>query len=235
MLAKLGVGNAHPGGYGATLEQLKHWPIAPGSRVLEVGCGTGRTACHLARNGCVVTALDFREDMLAKAVKRAAEEGVSVHFVQGDARRLPFAAHGFDVVFLESVTLFAGVYEPVKEYYRVLKSGGALYDREMMALNLPSPELLYEAKDLYGFDMLPTQQEWLRIFEQAGFREVLCWNPGKLSQKVGEDESLYPDFGQTPDQDTLINPELWQTALRYHQMIEKYGDDLGYGLFVSKK
>ncbi|UUZ83362.1 hypothetical protein LJK88_05535 [Paenibacillus sp. P26] len=37
MVAKLGVGGAHPGGFEATLEQLQRFPIPPGSRVLDVG------------------------------------------------------------------------------------------------------------------------------------------------------------------------------------------------------
>ena len=75
MLAKLGVGNAHPGGFGETIEQLKNYPIEKGKRVLEVGCGTGRTACFLAEQGCEVTAVDIRPEIIAKAIKELRSRG----------------------------------------------------------------------------------------------------------------------------------------------------------------
>ncbi|MCL6606348.1 MAG: class I SAM-dependent methyltransferase [Paenibacillus sp.] len=44
----------------------------------------------------------------------------------------------FDVVFVESVTVFTKVSSPLGVYYRVLKPGGILYDHEM-ALTRKSP------------------------------------------------------------------------------------------------
>ena len=66
MLSRLGMGSAHPGGFEATLRMLKNYPIQPGSRILEVGCGTGRTACHLSEMGYQVTAIDLNENMIKK-------------------------------------------------------------------------------------------------------------------------------------------------------------------------
>ncbi|GAE08518.1 ubiquinone/menaquinone biosynthesis methyltransferase UbiE [Paenibacillus sp. JCM 10914] len=70
MLSKLGMGSAHPGGFEATLRMLKNYPIQSNSRILEVGCGTGRTSCHLAGLGYEVTAVDLNENMIKKARKR---------------------------------------------------------------------------------------------------------------------------------------------------------------------
>lgn len=60
MIAAMGEGAAHPGGYKGTLAFLDGVDIPPGLRVLEVGCGTGRTACLLAQKGAKVTAMDRR-------------------------------------------------------------------------------------------------------------------------------------------------------------------------------
>ena len=65
--------------------------------ILDVGTGTGRAALFLARGGAHVTAVDASEQMLAVARYRAAEQGLRVRFVQGDAHALDFKSRSFDV------------------------------------------------------------------------------------------------------------------------------------------
>ena len=54
-------------------------------QVLEVGAGTGRVSCFLARRGAAVTGLEPSARMLERARARAAESRVDVRWVQGDA------------------------------------------------------------------------------------------------------------------------------------------------------
>ena len=61
--------------------------MEPG-RALDIGCGTGRDAVYLTKQGWRVTGIDFAEDALAKARQRAADEGMLVEWVQGDIGRL---------------------------------------------------------------------------------------------------------------------------------------------------
>jgi len=61
--------------------------LAPGDRVLDIGCGTGRHSIELARRGFRVTGLDISEGMLDEARRRAGEAGVDVNWVQADATR----------------------------------------------------------------------------------------------------------------------------------------------------
>jgi SAM-dependent methyltransferase len=64
-------------------------PDAPvPGRALDVGCGSGRDAVYLAKRGWRVTAVDFVENALARAERRAAEEGVEVQWVRGEAAEL---------------------------------------------------------------------------------------------------------------------------------------------------
>lgn len=65
--------------------------------VLDVGTGTGRAALLLARGGANVTAVDASNEMLAIARRRAADEGVSIRFLPGDAHSLEFPDRSFDV------------------------------------------------------------------------------------------------------------------------------------------
>ena len=50
--------------------------VAPGTRVLDVGCGVGRWSRQLAARGAVVTGVDLSPTMIAQAESRAAAEGV---------------------------------------------------------------------------------------------------------------------------------------------------------------
>ncbi len=67
-------------------------------RVVDLGCGTGANAVHLAGLGFEVTGVDFSAVALAKAEARAAEAGVECRFVLGDliADAIPGVAGPFD-------------------------------------------------------------------------------------------------------------------------------------------
>jgi ubiquinone/menaquinone biosynthesis C-methylase UbiE len=59
----------------------------PGSRILDMGCGTGRHAVELARWGYQVTGVDVSSGMLSEA-KRAAEKArVQVEWIKVDATK----------------------------------------------------------------------------------------------------------------------------------------------------
>ncbi len=61
--------------------------FAPGARVLELGCGTGEDALHLAARGVSVVATDASGAMVAETVRKARDAGLS-RLV--DARRVSF-------------------------------------------------------------------------------------------------------------------------------------------------
>lgn len=50
--------------------------FAPGARLLDLGCGTGLDAVHLARRGFRVTATDLSPAMVARTRERARQQGV---------------------------------------------------------------------------------------------------------------------------------------------------------------
>jgi SAM-dependent methyltransferase len=66
-----------------------------GRSILDVGTGTGRAAILLARRGARVTGIDASDAMLQVARQRAADEGMSVTFLAGDAHRLEFPDRAF--------------------------------------------------------------------------------------------------------------------------------------------
>lgn len=83
--------------------------ITPTDRVLDIGCGTGRTtrlAANLATHGHA-TGLDLSAPMLARARRIAAADGVAnITFQRGDAQVYPLPDNGFDVAISRGGVMF---------------------------------------------------------------------------------------------------------------------------------
>ena len=63
-------------------------PLPPG-RALDLGSGTGRNANYLAGRGWDAVGVEMSGYAVEVARRKAAEQGVSARFVQGDVTRLP--------------------------------------------------------------------------------------------------------------------------------------------------
>jgi SAM-dependent methyltransferase len=101
--------------------------IKPGSRVLDVACGTGNAAIPAARAGGVVTGVDIATNSLGQARKRAAEQNLQIRFDEGDVEELPYKDQEFDIV----MSMFGAMFAPrpervVSELIRVCKPGGQI-------------------------------------------------------------------------------------------------------------
>jgi SAM-dependent methyltransferase len=105
--------------------------LAPGERVLDLGCGAGTdslVAAQMVGAGGDVTGIDMTAPMLAKARAAATEMGMSnVEFVEGEAEQLPFSDASFDVVISNGVIDLVPDKDAVfAELYRVLAPGGRM-------------------------------------------------------------------------------------------------------------
>ena len=101
--------------------------VRPGSRLLDVGCGSGQLALIAARNGVDATGVDIAENLIERARERARVEGLSARFHEADAEDLPFADAAFDVVTSLAGAMFAPRPEVVaEEILRVCRPGGTI-------------------------------------------------------------------------------------------------------------
>lgn len=74
------------------------WLPEPPADVLDADCGTGTLSVLLAEHGYCVTAVDVSSEMVQRARAKAAERGVAIEFVHGDAADLDAAPGSIDVV-----------------------------------------------------------------------------------------------------------------------------------------
>ena len=70
----------------------------PRGRALDVACGRGRNAIHLAAHGYAVDAMDISGVALAGARERAEAAGVAVNWIETDLDRPDIARDAYDVI-----------------------------------------------------------------------------------------------------------------------------------------
>ena len=139
--------------------------LAPGERVLEVGCGSGvflPLLAHAVGPGGRVVGLDHAPAFVAEVRARVAAEGLdgSVAVEEGDAYRLPFPDAAFDAAHCERVLMHLD--DPtaaLREMRRVVRPGGRVVavEPDWGALRLDHP-------DRAAFDLLYAR--WLTRIRQ---------------------------------------------------------------------
>lgn len=103
--------------------------IAPGMKVLDLGCGDGTTAIPAAKLGAEVQGVDIARNLVEAGNARAKAEGLTnITFREGDAINLnDIADESFDLV----VSVFGAMFAPqpfdvAKEMFRVTRRGGRI-------------------------------------------------------------------------------------------------------------
>ena len=120
------------------VEQAEHWreelilsgtKLAPGTRLLEVGCGVGAVLGILgdAFPGVVLSGVDIEDRQLGAARAHLADLGLQADLRKADATALPYEDASFDHVWM--MWFLEHVPDPVaalKEARRVLVPGGRI-------------------------------------------------------------------------------------------------------------
>jgi arsenite methyltransferase len=107
---------------------------APGTQVLELGCGPGFYACRLSQEYPQIhtTGVDLSERLIARAKSRAARRSLeNCTFAHGDVHTLRDRSNSVDAIVVSRLFLIVRNREAVlNEIFRVLKPGGRCFIAE---------------------------------------------------------------------------------------------------------
>lgn len=155
--------------------------IKSSDKVLDIGCGRGRIAGHVARfSKAHVTGMNIDDEQLSQARKFAKEANLEdrVTFKKIDMNDipLPFEAESFNAIYhVQAFSYSKDLYKLAKDLYRILKSGGRISCCDWVTLDNFDPKnkehvrLVNETKIILGAVGTPSKDEYLDAFKQAGF------------------------------------------------------------------
>jgi 2-polyprenyl-3-methyl-5-hydroxy-6-metoxy-1,4-benzoquinol methylase len=101
------------------------------TKILDIGCGTGRHSRELAKRGYTVTGVDLSESLLNRAKELAKKANLNIDFQVQDARKLNFS-NQFDLVIMICEGAFALMetdemnYEILRNATNALKENGKI-------------------------------------------------------------------------------------------------------------
>ncbi|MYL32919.1 methyltransferase domain-containing protein [Pontibacillus yanchengensis] len=223
ILAKFGIGGAHPGGLPLTKQIFAMENIHPDMKVLDLGCGTGQTAEYISTTfGCEVTALDNHPLMVQKANNRFDTTSLPVHIVHGDAQNLEFKDFSFDMILAESVIAFTDISKTLAEINRVVKRKGCCLLIEMIANQELEQEIKSTIEEVYGIQHVLTEDQWLDKLHKSGFTNIQV-----LPTITSLHNTEITDINISNDI-TLEDYDIWD---KHAHITETYASHIGYRVF----
>ncbi|APE30299.1 methyltransferase type 11 [Halomonas aestuarii] len=141
-----GIDQLHLGGRRASRALAALGELAPGARVLDVGCGTGGASRLLAAElGCEVTGLDITAAFVEVAgwLSRATGLDDRTRFLCADAARVPLPDASLEVVWCQHALMnMPDAAAVLAEWRRLLVPGGRVLLHEVVAGQDASPLML---------------------------------------------------------------------------------------------
>jgi SAM-dependent methyltransferase len=159
--------------------EIPNWlALTNTSSVLEIGCGSGVYALHVARTiGCQITGLDINALGIRTANQLASNSGMGgkVRFEVCDvAKPLPFPNESFDAVFSNDVLCHVpGRSAVFGELYRVLKPGvGRMLFSDALIIGGVISHDEIAARSSIGYYLFSPPGENERLLLEAGFTSL---------------------------------------------------------------
>ncbi len=163
-------------------QMMKDLNLKHEDRVLDIGCGKGRIAAHVARvSHAHVTGINIDDEQLKYAKQFTLEKGLEeqTNFQKRDMNELPFPFEdgSFHAVYhVQAFSYSKDLNKLLKEIHRILKPGGRMSSCDWATLDNYNPKdaehvrLVEKIKPLLGAVSTPSKEEYLTAFKQAEFK-----------------------------------------------------------------
>jgi SAM-dependent methyltransferase len=172
-----GEASLHPGGVASTERLFGKLSVSHEDYVLEIGCGSAKDLCKLVENhDCRAIGVDSSDLIVKFAENRVRKAGLcsKITVIKGDITNMNFFKDNqFDIVIAQSVlATIIDKNKVAREVSRVLKPGGHFGDIELVWIDEPDNQLVYNVEKRIGsFDRPLKSSEWITLFKEAGFKE----------------------------------------------------------------
>ncbi|UED87047.1 class I SAM-dependent methyltransferase [Streptomyces profundus] len=184
------------------VDALDRGLIVP-ERALDLGCGPGRNALHLAARGCAVDAVDLSPAAIAWARERAAAHGAEVRFHTGDA----FALTTAELTGPYDLVHDSGCFHHLPPHRRV--SYLSLLDRVLA----PGGHLVLSC---FATGAMGSELPDAAFYRQSGLHGGLAYTADELRWILSDltEIELRRMRDQPPDAATFGEPFLWAAIFR---------------------
>ena len=170
-----------------------------GKDILEIACGGGQSAVHLAERGARVTGVDFSSEQLTHARAFAKSKKVQVRFIESNVEDLSMLADStFDIAFSAYALGFVeDIHGTFGEIRRVLRPGGLFafsWASPMFAITrdgtldlkrsyFDRSPIVFTDQNGTEVDFHRTYGDWLRALTEAGLVVTDILEPEPLPKK----------------------------------------------------
>jgi SAM-dependent methyltransferase len=241
-----GEASLHPGGVFSTERLFQKLSIDPNDYVLELGCGSAKDLCRLVEKyNCRAIGVDSSDLILKFAKDRVRKMGLSskITIIKGDVANMNFFNDGqFDIVIAQSVlATIPDKGKTAREVSRVLKSGGHFGDIELIWIDKPDDELVYNVEKRIGsFDRPLKSNEWIGLFKKAGLRETSIFTSNNFGFPTDVFGVIKHNGGFVESMKLLMfmmsrGNRINLTKLTEHVRWMKDSGKIGYGIYVFEK
>lgn len=229
-----------PGSPGITLQALSFIDLpGPGSRIADIGCGTGGQTMVLAQQvQGQITGIDLFQGFIELFNRNATRLGLQerVKGIVGTMDDLPFRREELDLIWSEGAIYFMGFEQGLKEWRQFLKKGGYVAVSEATWFTLERPIEIKEFwQDAYpGIDTMSTKVSQM---EEAGYVPVAtfilpeyCWTDHFYSPQEKVQKTFLEKHSGNKAAASFIENQRMEARL-----YQKYKEYYGYAFYIGRK
>ena len=229
-----------PGSPDVTIKALSFIEnLTSGSRIADIGCGTGGQTMVLARHTTgLIEGIDlfptFIELFNLNACKHNLQQRVKG--MVGSMDNLPFREEELDLIWSEGAIYNIGFERGLKEWRKFLKTGGYIAVSEASWFTEERPEEInaFWQEAYPEIDTIPNK---VAQMQKAGYVPIVsfilpenCWTEHFYALQVKAQEEFLKKYAGNKTAEELVANERHEAQL-YH----KYKDYYGYVFYIGKK